>query len=229
MKDDDLVQHAMQDFFEKSNAWDANHNLPLVPMHNNQWTYLAYAFRNFEGMGVSLPVKWKLAAANYLSLCEIRDGFITRTPKGNEPSHDELMGAAYVFPGFASRAIDYLNRSDGVYNSDQSTDRFNVFRFIFMMPFLKASAGFRVGLASQFLWSLHCVITAIRANPGRTSGLLKVWLMAPKMRQFDMCSRAYDVFVKIVTEKGFTPDSIFGKYYLTECPAFFQTAPKEWK
>lgn len=206
---------------KKSNAWDVRFDLPLVPHHNNPHIYLGFVFRI---LGANALPMWPNAYA-YIAACEVEEGYITRWPLSDDTSHDELMGAAFIAPQFAERAIAFITKRDGHYCLENPPiEKSNVYRFIFLMPFLKACAGYHVSTLSQVLFSAHVLHSAFFVKPGETSGILKIWLMAGKMREYPICKGPLWIWSWRWTRRGFTPKTIFTKYYLKDCPIFSQLA-----
>lgn len=208
------------ELLRKSNAWDARYDLPTCPTHNNPHIYIAFAFRLCPEMA-----QLQKQAEEYILSCEVVPGYITRWPGSDDTSHDELMGAAYIYQEFARRAVSFLAGNDNYYSLEKEPpEKADQSRFLFLMPFLRACAGLRVSTRSQILFAAHVLFSAFLVKPGHTSGILKIWLMAPKMRQFPICALALWIWAWRWKKRGFTPNSIFGRYYLREIPVFSQLA-----
>jgi len=208
-----------------SNAWDSRYNLPTFPMLNNPFIYLAYAKLVLRSHNEALK---EYDILEYILKC-YKNGTFTRWPDGTGGmfSHDEVMGISYLNEQRAAMCINILEKSDGTFDAGDDEKK-NMFRLIFLMPFLKACAGYRVGLASQLLWSIHAVVTALKYKPGAESGLLKMWLMIDKMKDYPLSNLACIIFRINMQKRGLDPKFIFKRYYLTECPVMGEIAPEDW-
>lgn len=213
------------DRLKSSNAWDKRYDLPLFPQFNNPFIYLAYAKLALRSHNEALSQRDIL---KYIHGC-YKNGTFTRWPDGTggQFSHDEVMGLSYLDEQRAAMCINILEKSDGTFDAGDNEKK-NMFRLIFLMPFLKACAGYRVGLVSQLLWSIHAVVTAMKYKPGSESGLLKMWLMMDKMKDYPICKLACAYFCINMQGRGLNPKVLFTKFYLTECPVMGEIAPEGW-
>lgn len=205
---------------KQSNAWDRASSLPLIPMHSNPWIYTAYCYRVFadliepnEREAINSAVKVRLVE------CEPVIGYVSKYPGDTSPtSHDELLGAAYLSVDFAKRALVFLDQHDGTYTLGEPTLASNMYKFVFMVPALKALAGYRVGLFSQFLFSVLVLWDAFHTKPGEANDTLKIWLCYPAMRFYPVSGAALSIWETRWLKRGYNPKTIFKNNYLTEVP-----------
>jgi hypothetical protein len=226
--------------FQASNAWDTRYALPLVPIHNNPWIYSAYALKIMRASGLTSSEEMQLLYhfESYASGCRIEPGLFNRWPDGTGgvTSHDELMGMAYVSSDFACELLAFLQKTDGVYCNKREeldssdSERFNVFRFVFLEPFLRARAGYRVGLFSQLQFSAHVVRDMCSRRPDDTSdagGLARLWLMLDTMEKYPIPGIAIYFWRKRMKTIGWSPKRVF-QNYLSECPIYRQEVSDEF-
>lgn len=235
------------EMLQKSNAWDDKYGIPNVPSHNNPHIYVAYCYMIADRYDVKrnpeIQEKYDLMLAMYRRFwegCQIGEnhifegkklnpGTFSRFPggRGGDTSHDEIMGAAYLYKSAAEYLVDYLTKTDGQFSINATAtydESRNQFRFWWLMAFLKACAGYRVSLVSQFAWGLYALYNAFTWK-GDCSGTLKVWLTLDKMKKYPL-SAFFGFIWKLWMEKKhkLTPKIVFTKYYLTEVPVLGQIA-----
>lgn len=212
---------------KESKAWNSKYELPL--MHNNPWIYMAYAEMILRFHGEELPL---IPLHSYYAACEVKEqpGLIHRWPTahGGNTSHDELMGAAHLDHEFATLILEYLDRNDGVYDDraqdkEISPERWNLFRFPWLRPYLAACAGYRVGVFSQIMWISHVVYSAFTVKPGDVGPHLRIWLMADIMAGYPFCAIAIH-FWKARVSKQIT----LKRALSIEPGVLDQWAPDEW-
>ena len=219
---------ATLDKIKESTVWDKNYNLPTIPRHNNGHIYCAYVTLILEKLGENTS-DIRASYIDFFNKCQLPNGTFSRWPggRGGDTSHDEIMGAAYMNDVFACSLIDYLTKMDGQFSvekQEQYNERRNQFRFVWLMPFMKACAGYRVSLFSQAAWGLYALYNAATWK-GDCSGTLKVWLTLDRMKEYPL-SAFFGFIWKLWMEKKhkITPKIIFTKYYLTEEPVLGQIA-----
>lgn len=219
---------ATLDKIKESTVWDKNYNLPTIPRHNNGHIYCAYVTLTLEKLGENTS-DIRASYIDFFNKCQLPNGTFSRWPggRGGDTSHDEIMGAAYMNDVFARSLIDYLTKMDGQFSvekQEQYNERRNQFRFVWLMPFMKACAGYRVSLFSQAAWGLYALYNAATWK-GDCSGTLKVWLTLDRMKEYPL-SAFFGFIWKLWMEKKhkITPKIIFTKYYLTEEPVLGQIA-----
>jgi hypothetical protein len=172
--------------FQQSDAWDARYNLPTCPEYNNPFLYMAYAdlvIEQAEGAGLSQAL-----VNSYFDRCQFRFkeiGLFNRWPDGSGGlvSYDEIMGAAYFGPKFAVLIHDYLEEHGGIFNNtgeDKPDESMDIYRFIFMRPYLLACCGFRVSLWDQLLVALNLLLDCF--SFASNGGKLKNYLLIYKMK-----------------------------------------------
>lgn len=210
---------------QESNAWDTRWDIPAVPIHLNPSIYTAYAVRILSATDADAATLIRMRyEEKFLLECEKSSGLLTTLPGSGTASHDDMYGAAYLSERFAGRSVDYLTRTDGVYREKEPT----VFRFLFLMPAVKAFAGFKVGLWSQIQFSIHCMFHLMTAKDGQTSDHLMIWLAIPHMRRFTLSRIFIDLWASRWTKLGMTPKNIFSEVYLREVPWFGKFASEDW-
>lgn len=200
------------DILKVGDSWDARYDLPLFPYLNNPWAYGAYVLK-LLGRPQELVNRFT-AHAGY---CEIGIGYFRRWPDGSggPTSHDELLGMAYACePVIARRILSRLEEMGGVYNSKDS-EYDTMYRFLFLVPFLRKRAGYKVGLTDQLKWSIHVVWSAVKSNG--SSGPLKIWLME-EMKSYPICSAAFAFWKSRMKEKGPYPRWMFEEHF----PAYYE-------
>ena len=217
-----------------SNAWSDTHRLPLVPMHANPSIFTAYATRLLESLEADGSIEVSASYLKFLAGCESEPGLIVTFPGGwsikGMASHDDVMGAAFMSPGFATRVCNLLAINDGIYGrKGELDDRNNFYRFLFVRSFLRASGGFHVGLISQIQYVASLLFHLIFTKEGDTSGHLLMWLTFPVMRQFPLCAGVIAFWSDRWKKRGYTPKMIFSTHYLTEIPWFAKWARDDWK
>lgn len=219
---------ATLDKIKESTVWDKNYNLPTIPRHNNGHIYCAYVTLILEKLGENTS-DIRASYIDFFNKCQLPNGTFSRWPggRGGDTSHDEIMGAAYMNDVFARSLIDYLTKMDGQFSvekQEQYNERRNQFRFVRLMLFMKACAGYRVSLFSQAAWGLYALYNAATWK-GDCSGTLKVWLTLDRMKEYPL-SAFFGFIWKLWMEKKhkITPKIIFTKYYLTEEPVLGQIA-----
>lgn len=189
---------------KKSAVWDEKYNLPLVPKHNNPWIYGAYIYAL-----LGEPKELLESFAIYYARCFNKEyGRLSRWPDGSggRVSHDELIGAAYLFPEASSDILHRLDDNDGIYNDSDSVLE-SMYRFIFLVPFLRQAKGVFVSLQSQVMYCLHLLISCIGwKKESGSSGALMIWLMNRKMKKLWLCWIFIQIYEKIMEKKGCTLD-----------------------
>lgn len=214
------------DKFKLSPAWDYKYNLPLAPMCNNPWIYLAYATKIITSKE-SLDRAYSSNIWNQLARCEKLPGLFNRWPddKGGITSHDELIGIAYLDAHSAQRILKYLSDHWGHYNnqSNEGFFRFNLNRFVFLKPFLKSCAGQPLTTLDKFLWSAYLIVDLITYVSKDEGGRLMRWLMCERMQ--DIWSTR--LWQKRMSERVRGPKEMF-KTYLTECEVYYETSPEKF-
>lgn len=208
------------ELLKNSSAWDPRYDLPTVPIHDNPSIYCAYAGKLIGEEAKELLTPYQ----KFLEACETKSGYITRWPNGAASSHDELMGAAWFSPAFARRAVGYLNSTDGYWTEDNY-----VYRFMFLLPYLRARAHMTVSILSQLKFAAHVLYVSFFSKPGEFSDHLLIWIMRSAMEEFTPCDLALRIWESRLLSKGYNPKRVFSEHYLTECPVFGQLAGLDWK
>jgi hypothetical protein len=174
------------------------------------------------------------AYATFLHSCMIVPGLFNRWPDGTggKTSHDELVGMAYLNQEAARQIVDYLTEKDGEYNNTSFKETIpeenNQFRFIWLLPFLKSCAKYRVSLISQVLW-ISCLLTDFFKKKENLdgSGLTMRWLMCERMGQYWLSALAIFFWKLKMKSLGVGPKYIFENKYLVEVPVFAENALEE--
>lgn len=207
------------DKLKASNAWDQNKNLPTVPMHLNPLIYLAYCMRVLRGHGEEVD---QTVIATHLASMEIEPGLLN-----TYMSHDELLGAAYASPEFSARALDFLKKNWGFYPKEKTAANF-IYKFVFMVPAMKAFAGQRVGILWQIALSLHILWELNFCKAGEANDRLKLWLMYRHVAPLLIAGPVIKYWANAWTRRGVTPKVIFTKNYLTEVPVIGELASESY-
>lgn len=187
--------------------WDPRYDLPLFPEFNNPWIYGAYALKLW-GPSPSL----KKDFTTYAFYCEKEPGYFTRWPDGSggETSHDELMGIAYTCgPEISQRILKRLEERGGRYNpNDKDID--TMYRFIFLVPFLRLRATYGAGLIDQIKWSAHVFWSAIKYSG--SSGPLKIWI-TEEMTGYPLCRAVYAFWESRMKKAGPVPEWMLKEHF----------------
>lgn len=203
-----------------SNAWDTRYGLPTVPFHSNPSIYSAYSAKLIGDEAAELLAPYQ----KFLEQIEVTPGYITKWPGGEKSSHDELIGAAWFSGAFAGRALGHLERTDGYWTPDNF-----VYRFIFLVPYLRARAHLPVSLLSQLKFAAHVLFVSFFSKPGQFSDHLLIWIMRSAMENFTPCDLALSIWESRLLKKGYNPKRVFSEFYLNECPIFAQLAGLDWR
>lgn len=218
--------------------WDGRHDLPLAPILNNPWIYSAYAalcMRLKDGgmFNRARVLAHFVACENGVQNPRQYDlGCFARWPDGSGgmTSHDEIMGAAFHDPWIALRILGHLDRTGGVMNntgelpSDPLGLQWNVYRMIFLRPYLLACAEYDVNIFDQFLWCVSLIASFATSPKGDAGTRLRNWLMADKMKRYKLCRAVIQVWC---TRIGMSPKECLaiepGEY-----PVMSEIAPDSW-
>lgn len=223
--------HLVTDAIVASNAWTAAFEIPGVPLHRNPHIYCAYMTKLAKRWPVAWLIYEQLILPNildYIQKCESPLGFVSRFPESGETSHDEIMGAAYHSNEYAQRALAFLDRRDGVLTPEGDDETKNVYRFIFLRPYLRACAGERLGIATQLAYISSLLPEIFTGAKGKgTSGILMQWMMNEKMEKFPLVAAFIGMWRWRLEAQGCTAQKIFQTSYLTECPIFAQLAQED--
>lgn len=230
--------------FENSNAWHKESGLPLAPDFNNPFIYLAYSVKiiRFPEDASIRPSIVEIATLfakikDWIEKCRIRPGLFNRWPNGTGGifSWDEIMGLAYFSPEIAKELLMYLYVEDGVYCNkpeemkEGEEEKYNVFRFIFMEPYLRARSQLRVGLINQLKFILHIARDGFQWKPEnpQEQGRCQMWLMGEEMKRFPLIKIAYLFWENKMTKNKMTPKLAL-KGHLEKCPVYAENAPELW-
>lgn len=216
------------DQIEASELWDPRYNLPTIPIHNNPRIYTALVFRFMD----EVPRAWVARFIDFSQKAWVeRNGILvpTRWPdgRGGNYSHDEILGDAFILPGLAWIHLEVLRVAWGVYpdeNGEFPVSRW-FYRFIFLVPYLKARAGEKLSVFNKLAWSIH-VLMSMRAKTVDADGAFKIWLMVREMKNH--CPKTCARWVAGMKKRGMTPKDLFVDY-LKECPSMRKFAPLEWE
>ncbi len=216
---------------KESTAWSRAYELPVIPNRSNPWIYTAYVYRIIRDMMSALETaEFNSSLRIYFATCEVTSGFVSKWPGDpGATSHDELLGAAYLSGEFAGRALTFLEKNDGAYTVGEPTIASNVLRFVFVVPYLKARAGYRVGLFSQACFSVLVLWDAFVTKPGEANDTLKIWLCYPAMVKYPLTAFALGVWEDRWMKRDYTPKRIFQSVYLTEVPILSKYAREDFK
>lgn len=182
--------------FQYSQAWSNSWNLPLCSEYNNPWIYCAYAQKILKQNGETLS---QASIETYGETCQEKKGLYNRWPdgRGGLTSSDELVGMAYLSKKMASAIVDYLYFNDGIYNntgefSNIGNERFDMKRFIYLIPFLRSRADMVLSPFTLTLFSTHVI--KISFSKDISGNKLLVDIMREEMSKYFVCKMAYKVF-----------------------------------
>lgn len=190
-----------------SDAWNHAYGIPCGNGHHNPWIYLGYAEMVLRLNGEQIPSD-KLN--EFYLACAVDVGLIKRWPDSTIPtSHDEVIGAAHMSREIAIDILTYLDRSGGDFNPlglpENRPERWNLYRFPWLRPYLAACSGWRVSLFAQAAWALKLVIEAFGDADSSKTGpgpRLRAWLMAAEMRRFPLCLLAWKFYRWRIERRG---------------------------
>lgn len=236
---DGWTSNIVQKFYG-SPAWSKAYNLPIVPRTNNPFLYGAYCMKvmSFAGMNVTDAGNlWDLWD-DYLLKCTVSRGLYNRKPDGSGgvTSHDELLGIAYIFTAdIAADILFELEQKDGIYcnvasewlNRGADIEKYNLNRFVWLKPYLKAASGQRVGLVSQLIWSSHIFIDAMFSKTGDAGGKLRNWIMFDAMEDLFLCRIAIKFWAWKMKKKNVTLRSCL-RIEPAEAQILYETAGDKW-
>ena len=206
--------------------------MPFCPQNNNPWLYMAY---------VDMILRFNKEELNrgdivstFLDCCidQNRPGLFNRWPDGTGGlnSHDEIMGAAYLHEDIARWLLRYLDDNDGEFNNTKETStklfRFNVYRMVFLRPYVKARAGLGMGPLAQTIWSGHIILSAMKDyGPDRAGARLRSWMMFHGLKKYWICQLAMRFWVMRMNSKG---ESLAGTLMIEpkENPILAELAPQ---
>lgn len=227
--------------FRNSTAWHPEYDLPLCPDLNNPHLYCSYAFKIMKagGMTAAEQLGFLDRYDAYAKKCQIALGLLNRWPDGHGgmTSHDEVMGMAYLSQSLAQEILTRLLADDGVYitHPGEAEGRpsydFNLLRFVWVLPFIKARALPRVGQISQSVWAAHMTYDALRFKAGSTDdagGRLRNWIMLEAMEPYGISRAASSFWVWMMKRKSCTLKSMLA-IEPREYSVFSELAPGEWR
>lgn len=232
-----------------SNVWDSRFELPLIPIHNNPFLYSYYVMK-MAGYTKEIHERLSLHAEN----CRTSFGVFDRWPDGSGGimSFDELMGLAAHHEWAAQEILAYLTETDGVYinrpedvKPHELDEKHYVYRMIFLKPFLRACAGYKVNLISQAQFSAFLIYDLLthkftiddffKADAGTDEfrkkldapGRLKIWVMLDYMEKYPLSKLAVNWWRRSMRKKDITPKTCFANY-LSEVPIMWEIAPESF-
>ncbi len=211
-------------------CWDSRYDLPLCPLNNNPWCYMAYADLVLDVLGE--PRLDRRTVVKHYFECQISEGKFFRWPHnlGGQTSHDEIIGAAHFNTGIARSILFYLDDHWGNYNVTGEKARFlqfNVYRLPWLKPYLLARAGYKVNWARQLIFAAHITFSAFtNSGPDNAGGRLRNWLMLERMRDLPLVRAAARLWIKRVGAK----DTLKGSLAIEprEVPILSELAPEGW-
>jgi len=201
-----------------SNALNKDFNIPCGTGHNNPHIYCAYAELVLKMQDETVVDEYKA----FWELCSVagKPGLFYRWPNssGGPNSHDEVMGASSISKLIAGLILNYLDEQDGNFAShgpdlknplryNKSPLRYNIYRFIWLRPYLAACAGYKVGVIAQAIWCAKLILDSFRHPDSSKVGpgpRLRAWLMAEKMRDFPICNLVWGYYRSRLERKGLT-------------------------
>jgi hypothetical protein len=202
-----------------SDAWDHGRDMPTANAAGNPWIYSAYADLVLRLHGERLSGE---AIVSYWAACAVGPlkgipnagaGLFFRRPDrqfGNT-SHDEVMGAAHLNRKIGQIVLQHLDWSGGDYNPlmlpEDRPGRWNLYRMIWLRPYLVAAAGFRMSPMDQVIWSLKLLVEMWSDSDSSKTGpgpRLRAWLMSHHTRKHALCALAWRLYRWRMERKGCT-------------------------
>lgn len=194
------------DSLKASRIWNAEWGLPLVPSQNPH-QYLAYTRLVLRLRGESVDLD---AYRKFFHACEVKPGIFKRWPdSGDDTSHDEAFGAAFMDHEIAGRIRRALDLRLGTMNVHGKWNfwRFNVYRIPWLRGALVAAEDREPSWLDQWIWCKKIELGAKRESDGSKCGpkpRLQNWLAASKMRRFPRCMKAWDEYRWRIQQGGNT-------------------------
>ena len=200
---------SLLDSLRNSSAWNYEWALPMGHS-GNPHLYLAYCDMVLNLRGARVP------RGEYLSFyfaCEVEPGLFKRWPDGafGNTSHDEVIGAAAIDEHIAHGVLIHLDRTGGDYNPlklpETKPGRWNLYRMIWLRPYLVAASGFRMSPIDQVIWSLKLLVEMWSDSDSSKTGpgpRLRAWLMSYHTRKHALCALAWRLYRWQIQRKGCT-------------------------
>lgn len=233
-----------------SNAWDEIFSLPLIPMHNNPHLYSHYVMKML-GYTPEIHKRLSLHAKN----CRTSFGVFNKWPDGSggNMSFDEIMGICAHHKWVSQEILGRLLKTDGIYvNSREDVkpyeldEKHYVYRMVFLKPFLRACAGYKVNLISQAQFSFFLIVLDLLKHDFKKEdfdlekkdykkfrkklnapGRLRIWVTLDFMEKYPLSKLAVNWWRKAMHKKGITPKVCFN-HYLDEVPIMREIAPESF-
>lgn len=186
------------DVLKGSSAWDARYDLPLVPIHDNPWTYCGYGQLALKLRGEELP---RMDVVMFYAECCRPDAIgFNRWPSkpGSTTSHDEIIGACSLS---IAAAFDICADMDVI---DWETEDRLFSRLYWLEPYVRACALKKVGKIAQLRWAFFCAWGGLFIKPGEVGPHLRRWLMAERMRHYPICMVAIEFWRERLKRTGLT-------------------------
>lgn len=195
---------------ETSDVWDEEWQLPIARAGGNPHIYTAYCDLILKLYGEGI---WAWKYDEFFASCTVpgQAGLFKRWPDGRfgNTSHDEVMGAAHMSNILAFLIIRRLDESGGTFNPlglpESKPERWNLYRMVWLRPYLSSRARYRVNLFEQLLWAAKVFISAFRDHKNWKVGpgpRLRAWLMAYEMRRYPICLAAWRFYRKRMERAG---------------------------
>lgn len=208
---------ALKEYIE-SNVWDSRYDLPLLPDYSNPWIYGAYAYKIIKQWGEDQDTKNLFVDFMlYSEKCKVETGLYHRWPDGfgGVTSHDEVIGLCYISSAVAKDILAYLDFHDGQYNNMKNLepsfipDRYNLYRFFWLRPYIAECAKATVSIISQLKWAAWVITNAMVARFGDWDTKCFIWLMSEKMENYTICKAALMFWQYRMKKKGMNPHVFF--------------------
>ena len=199
---------------KQSPIWDQRHGLPLAPLLNNPWIYMAYALRVLDrhpmiNFRASLHPKLQ----EYGDKTLLSNGTRSRWPGSTDlTSHDEILGMCYLDLQFAEDVLSAM-KPWGFYETRPGPLTFKqrweawVPRFPWMPPFIRASVG-DSDLFSRLIWSVCLIFDALTFHERDAGGRLRWWIQFDTMSDHNLCLGAIRFWVSRHEKRGITLEAM---------------------
>jgi hypothetical protein len=184
----------------------------------------------------ALEIAWD----NFVSECRVSTGVFNRYPsgRGGRMSHDEITGLCFCAWYFGrldiiEEILTYLIKNDGVYNNSNDrnelfgSSRFDVFRIVYLLPFIQATLGVALSLRSQLLVSAFLVYRLIKYDKG-AGGDLRTLLIRTvfSFRNYSIINLMFFIYGKIQNLREKTPKKLALEYFGIE--PYSEFMPSSW-
>jgi hypothetical protein len=190
--------------------YDERYHLPLGPLLNNPWIYMAYTFKvlikrnRAQVMSALMP-----QVLEYAKKTRLPNRTHSRWPGSTDlTSHDEIMGMCWLNYWLAREVLEALSpfgfyeTRPGPLTLKQKWEAW-VPRFPWMLPFVRASAR-ADNFIDHLVWSACLVFDAMTFHERDAGGRLRWWLQLNTMSHSKISRAAIRFWVSRHVKRGIT-------------------------